>query len=1174
MIDSIGEYRLVQPLGSGYFGHVWKAEGTDGKVWALKLVSCDWPQGKSSPGEIAFKTLAKIQTIRHPCLLILERLTLVDNQLLLVMELAEKSLWDRFRECRAQGLSGIPPAELRGYIKEAAEIIDLMNSQHQAPHWDLKPRNILLVGGHVKVGDFGQVADLQILKAGHKGGSNPVYSAPEVFDGQASAFSDQYSLVLLYQELLTGERPFLANTVYQLMTQHLHAQPNPSGLPERDQQAIRRALSKKPDLRFSCCLDFVNALSPVEKLAVEPEKPATASPEVAIAGAPGAAAMRPASSAVTRLAATPSTSRPIKPAPDVPAIEEIQGDGVLVPALVIGVGRTALGMLHRVRATLVERFGSLDRLPNIRWLYIDTDPAGASAAQEGVPGVVLTSQEILLTRLSTTDHYAKGVSLRVPVSSWLNPLMLYRIPRTLLTGGIRALGRLALLEHYPAIVQRLRDELKACSHPKALATAAKNTRLSQRSNRPQVYLAAHLAGGTGSGMFIDLAYLTRDVLKHMGYPAASIDGLFWLPAPDGRPEKPAYFGNTVAALKELNRFTSAGAQFQADYGDAEGVLADPAPPFHQCFFLPGSVEEGKESTRRATELASGYVYANLVTPLGRAADACREKLASGSEPGASATGLTRPVAHAPGSDITHHSPLTTHHAFGMYRFSWPKRTMMQQAARRLCRKLVERWVGHVNPGAEMVRVWLAEEWSKRGLEPQRLLARLEEGCEKTWKKKPEDVLMAISGQFMAENAPKLDGAIAENAIAHVEQLAGKPRFKPKPGQSKPVPAPPSVIERTLSEGTRALSTECEKELADLCVCALDEPGFRLAGAELAVPQILNLIDTLERKEGEHREALAETSEVAYDRMQTLAGSLEGLGAFLRRGNIVAELVQFFYLYPKARYQELTREGVLSVIRALRNAYGRFSQDIGMCRKRLMEFRHSLHSLQPFKESAGGVGPGISILPVGCAKLEEAVDQFVKAIPEQDLLDLDRQVQEAVKNKMKSLVSICLSSQASQLLGELEMLMQMYAEKFVAARMHETDAADFFLKQYQNEEEIAKDIAGAFHQATPEIHPADSSFRAREMERTRTDESQPGDFHVLGVPAGAAGERFAEHARNTMKDIDLTVAAGTDDILFYRESALPSLDDLPQLGPKFQQAYQEISAQQNFTPHSREDITNW
>src|SRR5206468_1132844 len=155
-------------------------------------------------------------------------------------------------------------------------------------------------------------------------------------------------------------------------------------------------------------------------------------------------------------------------------------------------------------------------------------------------------------------------------------------------------------------------------------------------------------------------------------------------------------------------------------------------------------------------------------------------------------------------------------------------------------------VRQVTPSGQEVRTWLSEQWSKRQLEPLRLVARLEEACEKTWKKKPDDVLSAISTQFMAENAPKLDSAVAENAIAHVEQLAGKPRFKPKPGVSKPpAPAAPSILERTLSDATRTLSAECEKELAQLCVCALDEPAFRLTGAEFAAPQILSLIDLVE-----------------------------------------------------------------------------------------------------------------------------------------------------------------------------------------------------------------------------------------------------------------------------------------------------------------------------------------
>ena len=1153
MTEAIRGYRLLKHLGSGYFGDVWKAEGSDGKPCALKIIAADWPQGKAPAPETHLKNLARTATIRHPRLLTLERIELIDDQLVLIMELAEKNLGHRFQECCGQGFPGIPSDELRAYLEETAEVIDWMNSQ-QIPHGNLKPRNLFLVDNHIKVGDFGQAADLQVLKTGFKGGSGPIYAAPEVFDGSPGPFTDQYSLAVIYQEMLTGERPFLATTLYQLMTQHLHTQPNVSILPEKVQPAVRRALSKKADVRFANCMEFVSALAPTDQ-AEERAKPS-------VVLTTGADAIQ---RVATRGADATPLARPAKPAPAVPLVEEMKGDGVLTPALVIGVGRTAVPMLHRVRAALSDRYDRLDQLPNIRWLYIDTDPAGIAAAQEGTPGIALSSQEVMLTGLKTTDYYEKGIGLRVPISSWLNPLMLYRIQRSLLTAGVRCLGRLALMDHHDAIVKRLREELKACSQLKALADAARSTGLVMRSNWPRVYLATHLAGGTGSGMYIDLAYLVRDVLKSLGYPPDQIDGLLFLPAADGRSEKPAPLANTFAALNELNHFGSPNVRFHADFGDPEGILADDGSPFRRCFFLPAMLDDGKESTRLATELATGYVFASLVTPLGLVADDRRKK----------------DSRHAT-LTTTHQSPLATHRSathssIGMFRFSWPKRLMIQQAARRLSRKLVERWMEPVNRNASEVRGWLTEQWAKRRLEPDHILGRLNEACEKAWKKKPEDVLSAISAQYMTENAPKLDSAVAENAIAHVEQLAGKPRFKPKPGETAPRPINPSVMERTFSDITRSLSAECEKQLAEVCVCALDDPTLRLAGAELAVPQILNLIDSLERKESKHREAYAETTEVAYERLQSLAGQLEGLGAFLRRGNVAAELVQFFYLYPKARFQELSSDGVLSVIRALRNAYGRNSKDIGMCRQRLQEFHRSLGSNQPFKESAAGVGPGISILPVGCTALEEAVRKWVGEISESEFVEFDRMVQEALQIKLKSLVQVCLSAEAPRLLGELEVLMQAQGEKFMAARIHETDAADFFLKQYQQDADIAKDIQGAFHQAAPDLGKSEirnPKFENQASETRPVAGVQNAEIHVLTVPVGPASERFGQHARAAMKEVDLAVAAGSDDILFYREFSEIPMSDLPQLGPKFQQAYQEMSAQQNFTSHSRADISEW
>src|SRR5262249_31768790 len=119
--------------------------------------------------------------------------------------------------------------------------------------------------------------------------------------------------------------------------------------------------------------------------------------------------------------------------------------------------------------------------------------------------------------------------------------------------------------------------------------------------------------------------------------------------------------------------------------------------------------------------------------------------------------------------------------------------------------------------------------------------------------------------------------------------------------------------------------------------------------------------------------------------------------------------------------------------------------------------------------------------------------------------------------------------------------------------------------------------GAFHQAAPDLAKSQVPNAKSQLEasETRSDSgTSNAEIHVLTVPVGPSGERFGQHARNAMKETELAVASGSDDIQFYREFPEISLSDLPQLGPKFQQAYQEMSAQQNFTPHCRGDITDW
>src|SRR5579883_2033337 len=190
-------YRLVERLGTGGYGDVWKATAPGGLAKAVKFVfgATDGPQAEQE-----LKALNRIKEVRHPFLLSLERIDVVDGQLVIITELADGSLLDRFVQCVRAGLQGIPRDELLAHLRDAADALDYMARVHGLQHLDVKPQNLLLVGDRIKVADFGQVRRLG--GAGTTApGVTPVYATPEAFDGRVSRYSDQYSLAIVYQEM-------------------------------------------------------------------------------------------------------------------------------------------------------------------------------------------------------------------------------------------------------------------------------------------------------------------------------------------------------------------------------------------------------------------------------------------------------------------------------------------------------------------------------------------------------------------------------------------------------------------------------------------------------------------------------------------------------------------------------------------------------------------------------------------------------------------------------------------------------------------------------------------------------------------------------------------------------------------------------------------------------------
>ena len=181
------EYELVRLLGRGGFGEVWRAAGPGGFDVALKFIRLGGPAA-----QVELRSLELVKSIRHPHLLPLFGAWLRNNYLIIAMELAERTLLQRWQECHDQGLTGIPANELLEYLREAAEGLDFLNdARHLSPaggltgvqHKDVKPQNLLLVGGAVKVADFGLIQLLEQSSTAASGGLTPAYAAPEFFQG-------------------------------------------------------------------------------------------------------------------------------------------------------------------------------------------------------------------------------------------------------------------------------------------------------------------------------------------------------------------------------------------------------------------------------------------------------------------------------------------------------------------------------------------------------------------------------------------------------------------------------------------------------------------------------------------------------------------------------------------------------------------------------------------------------------------------------------------------------------------------------------------------------------------------------------------------------------------------------------------------------------------------------
>ncbi len=221
-LEPIPGYVTKELLGTGGYGEVWKCHAPGGLFKAVKFI---YAEANSKRASSELRSLNRIKEVRHPFLLSIERIELIDDNVVIVTELADQSLKRQFQKQRAKGSPGLGREELLGYLRDAAEALDYIYDNYSLQHLDIKPENLLLVGNRAKVADFGLLKNLYDRSAAMVEGLTPRYAPPELFEGKPNRHSDQYSLAIVYQEMLTGELPFDGTSPAQLAAQHLHMAP-------------------------------------------------------------------------------------------------------------------------------------------------------------------------------------------------------------------------------------------------------------------------------------------------------------------------------------------------------------------------------------------------------------------------------------------------------------------------------------------------------------------------------------------------------------------------------------------------------------------------------------------------------------------------------------------------------------------------------------------------------------------------------------------------------------------------------------------------------------------------------------------------------------------------------------------------------------------------------------
>lgn len=249
----LGAYRLVEFLGAGGMGEVYRAQHTRlDRMVAVKVLT----NAGHAPGMVdRFRNEAQIQaSLHHPNLATLFDFLELDGRPCIMMEYVDGHTLDTM--VRAAG--GLPPARALAILVDLARAVGYLHS-HGIVHRDLKCANVKVTSrGVVKLLDFGLAkgpVTPKLTATGHVVGTFDYMAPEQLTQGPVDGRTDLWALGVMLYELVTGRLPFAAGGTLEQMSRVIEARYFPAstlvaGLPEGVDALIGRCLRPDPGQRF------------------------------------------------------------------------------------------------------------------------------------------------------------------------------------------------------------------------------------------------------------------------------------------------------------------------------------------------------------------------------------------------------------------------------------------------------------------------------------------------------------------------------------------------------------------------------------------------------------------------------------------------------------------------------------------------------------------------------------------------------------------------------------------------------------------------------------------------------------------------------------------------------------------------------------------------------------